>query len=173
MRFPILPVGNWLESTYSRDIKPNSLHEWGSESVNTCYFSPLDVLLCLLYRRDGGLYQCDVLHLFIAPCTLVWKSCAHTTDENIRLRRAFCERNWVCLCVCLCASPSLSDDSCVGSGVVLLLSVFWLQLDGWLLAFLRFPLTSAWEEVKSTMSCNVQHANTRIETGFSCRGLNE
>ena len=34
----------------------------------------------------------------------------------------------------------------MGSGVVLLLSVFWLQLDGWLLAFLCFPFTSAWEE---------------------------
>lgn len=36
----------------------------------------------------------------------------------------------------------------MGSGVVLLLSVFWLQLDGWLLAFLRFPFTSAWEEAE-------------------------
>jgi len=44
------------------------------------------------------------------------------------------------------ASPSLSEDSCVGSGVVLLLSVFWLQLDGWLLAFLRLPFISAWRE---------------------------
>lgn len=46
-------------------------------------------------------------------------------------------------CACACTSPSLSEDSCVGSGVVLLLSVFWLQLDGWLLAFLCFPFTPA------------------------------
>lgn len=46
----------------------------------------------------------------------------------------------------VCTSPSLSEDSCAGSGVVLLLSVFWLQLDGWLLAFLCFLFTSACEE---------------------------
>lgn len=34
-------------------------------------FLPLDVLLCLLYRRDGRLYLGDVLYLFTAPCTLV------------------------------------------------------------------------------------------------------
>lgn len=39
----------------------------------------------------------------------------------------------------------------MGSGVVLLLSVFWLQLDGWLLAFLRFPFTSAWEEAEDKL----------------------
>lgn len=85
MRFPMClfpPVGNWLESIYPRDINPDSLHKCGRDSVNTCYFSPLDVLLCLLYRCDGGLYQCDVLHLFIAPCTLVWKSCAHDRREH-------------------------------------------------------------------------------------------
>lgn len=54
------------------------------------------------------------------------------------------------MCVGEYASPSLSEDSCVGSGVVLLLSVFWLQLDGWLLAFLRFPFISACEETQES-----------------------
>lgn len=50
------------------------------------------------------------------------------------------------------ASPSLSEDSCAGSGVVLLLSVFWLQLDGWLLAFLCFLLTSACRDTQFNFS---------------------
>lgn len=53
----------------------------------------------------------------------------HMTGENIttsvaQFKISFFE------CVCVYASPSPSEDSCVGSGVVLLLSVFWLQLDG-------------------------------------------
>lgn len=55
----------------------------------------------------------------------------------------------VSVCVGGCfGSPSLSEDSLVGSGVVLLLSVFWLQLDGWLLTFLCFPFKSACEDKK-------------------------
>lgn len=59
------------------------------------------------------------------------------------------------------ASPSLSEDSCVGSGVVLLLSVFWLQLDGWLLAFLRFPFISAWDKVKKRLECKLLKRHCR------------
>lgn len=41
---------------------------------NTCQllFSPLDVKLRFLYGSDGGLYLSDVLHLFIAPCALLY-----------------------------------------------------------------------------------------------------
>lgn len=34
------------------------------------YQVPLDVLLCLLYGCDGGLYEGNVLHFLVAPCTL-------------------------------------------------------------------------------------------------------
>lgn len=53
-----------------------------------------------------------------------------TTGETTELRSAMSDLVLVRACVGARVSPSLSDDSCVGSGVVLLLSVFWLQLDG-------------------------------------------
>lgn len=49
-----------------------------SQNVCVCAsFSPLNVLLGLLYGCDGGLNQGNVLHLFIALCTLVWVSWTH------------------------------------------------------------------------------------------------
>lgn len=66
---------------------------------------PLNILLRLLYRCDGGLYQGDVVHFCSAPCTLVWECWPFDRWENrthdLRLDEPFemgaCEQ----LCACL------------------------------------------------------------------------
>lgn len=45
----------------------------------------------------------------------------------------------------------------MGSGVVLLLSVFWLQLDGWLLTFLCLPFISACKQAKGISATVSDH----------------
>lgn len=70
-------------------------------NVCLCVISPLNILLCLLYRCDGGLYQGNVLDFFTAPCTLVWKPWAYDRRENTRLRMSHSRRVFVSECVFL------------------------------------------------------------------------
>lgn len=109
--------------------------------------------VCMWWRPQSG--QCPsplycTLHTGLGILDTRW---TRTCKLRFCLLFSLCARF-----VRLYASPSLSEDSCVGSGVVLLLSVFWLQLDGWLLAFLCFPFTSAYEEAQDTQMKVVETA---------------
>lgn len=101
--------------------------------------SPLDVLLRPVDGGDGRFYLSQVLQLGAAAHALLREICRHNQtqvngDGTVRLQGAAETR----------VSPSLSEDSWGGSDVLLLLSVFWLQLDGWLLDFLCFLFSATW-----------------------------